>query len=533
MAVLTANLTTDEIQAGIDLVREQLIEQYPSASVAPGSGVDGLVTQPSGYLAAFHTARANEALLLGSIAAITAGLTEASDADVDALASNYFITRTAGTPASGYAKIIVSANTPYVIQVGFELSFSDLTFSTTTEQRAYPTGTPGIVQTDVNRLMTLRADGKYEFTILVTADQDGAASRLGRGTVLTLTNPATGMVSSAVDTDFTGGTDQETNAELLARVQEGITTAVVAGPAQIQSLVTSQFPEARLTSLGVGSPLMTRDQDNLFGISTGGKLDCYIRSGQTVGRKTVVLNGTVTNAGTKAVSLVIPRPTSDGLYRVTAIRPHLYVGVGGITPASTSWATAATSVFTPYLPTTADRAFSANATVTVTFLDSLGTGTYNNGDVRAYDVDITYMPEVRDIADLLVGDNRPPGVDLLAKGGVPCLVQVLMTVRIPTGVTGPSIGTMQSLVANAINALDFGTAQLTSYIVHRAVASVLTIGEVTSVTFTGGIYCPNGTDLTIVPTTAITLPENAGQKVGAANTFFTCGVNDVSITLTT
>ncbi len=535
MSDLTASPSDADVLSGITLVRAQLAEQYPSASVLPGSAVDGLVVQPSGYMAAFHTATAQEALLRGSIAAMTAGLTTATDGDIDAQASNYFTERIPGAPASGLIKIVVQNATPYTIQPGFRVSFSDLTFSTTYEQRAYPAGTPGIAASTTNRLMTARSDGAYEFTVQVTAEQDGAASRLGRGTVLVLTNPSAGMLSSAVDTDFTGGTSEETNAELLARVSLGITTEVVAGEEQIQALIADTYPAARIATVGVGSALMTRDQANILGVSLGGRLDVYARAGQTIGLKTLTLNGTVTNSTTKAVTLTIPRPDADGIYRVTAIRPSGTVGLGGIVPTTTTRALSVLSSdpFTPTMPTQADLAFSAAVSVTVTFLDTLGTGTYVVSQVRSYDVDVSYQPNVRDFTDILTGVNRPPGTDILVKGAVPCLTQVQMTVRLPIGATSPTVGTMQSLVAGAINALDFGTSTLTSFVVHRALASTLTSGEVTAISFQGGILCPDGVDLVLTSAPSLTIPEQPAHKVGAANTCFTCGVNDVAITLTT
>ena len=532
MATLTNTVAAADVQTGITLVRTLLAEQYPSADTAPGTPVDGLVVQPQGYLAALHTARANEALLLGSIAAITSGLVTATDADVDALAGNYFLTRVPASYAGGLVKIIVSSNTTYVVPLGFTVGYSTLLYTTSTVHRIYPTGTLGVTADAYNKVLTARSDGSYEFTITVTASQAGATSRLGRGAALTLVSSGPNLTSASVDTDFTGGSDAESNSSLLARASAGITQRAVAGPAHTLSLLQASYPSATLACIGVGSPLMVRDRGNLLGISTGGRQDIYVRASQTIGRQTVRLSGTVTNISTKTVSLTIPRPTSDGLHRVVAIRPAGYVGVGGITPTSQTPSYSANTTFVPTLLTTVDLAGTAYQSVAVTFLDTLGTGPYVLNEVRSYDLDLVYTPDLSAITTLLADTNRPAGCDVLVKGAVPALMTVLVTIRMQAGAASPDTAILASAIANALNGLPLGTATFTSFTVLRAVAALLPNGEVTAVSYSGSIYGQDGSTIAITPTQSVTIPTSLTPRVSPANTAIYCSVSDIAITVT-
>ena len=65
-------------------------------------------------------------------------------------------------------------------------------------------------------------DGTYAFSIPVTATDPGSAGMLRRGAGLTTLDPIPYFVRAYAESDFTGGFDPETNAEMLARLQGGM-----------------------------------------------------------------------------------------------------------------------------------------------------------------------------------------------------------------------------------------------------------------------------------------------------------------------
>lgn len=522
--------TYDESAA---FVRSAILEQDPTAIVSPGTAVDGLVIQNQARLAALHNSRLTQLSNATSLQAITEGLADVTDADVDNLVSNYFITRQAAVRAYGGVKIVVSADTSYVLPIGFQLSLGALGFSTTTISYVYPSSSSGVSVSSTTQIMKARPDGTFEFTIQVTAQQDGSASKLANGTVLTLVSTAAGMLSATVSGDFSGGTAAETNADLLARASTGITAKVIGGDEHIDALISSQYPTYTSNTVGVGSALMTRDQGNMFGISTGGKIDIYVKSAASMNSGTITVSATVTNASTKLITAIIQQPQASGIYRIVAIRPTGSAAIGGDSLTTITRSPVALAGFNPVLTATQDIAFSNRQSLTITWTDTLGTGAYTNGDTRSYDMDILYMPDLSGVDLYLTGSAvRPGGTDILVKAGVPCRVTVGVTLYTAPGYAQPTTSVVASAIANAINIVPFGTATLSGFALSAAIKEVAPYSAVNAISLGGVIHRLNETDLTIAPASSLTIPVDALVKQGPDNVFFSSDISDITVTLT-
>jgi len=534
MTTLTTSVTAGEYTTQAEFVRSVILEREPTAPVQPGAPLDALVIQNQAYLAQLHSDRLSEVSAASSLQAIVEGLAVVSDADVDKKVGDYFITRTPAVRASGLVRIVTSNNSPLIVQVGFRVSFSTLTYSTTVLQRIYASTTPGVVESATDRILTLRPDGQYEATITVQADQDGLASRLAAGTSLVINTPSTGMVGSSVATDFSGGTSAETNQDLVNRALAGVTAKTLGGGLEhVTALVTSLFPGTLVAALGIGDVLFTRDQGNLLGISTGGKMDLYVKPSSAVQYKTLAITGTVTDAANRGVSTTISRTVAAGIYRVLFIRPSAVVGSGGNGPTSVVVAPEITTGWNPTLLDSRDTSFSARQVLTVVWTDSLGTGTFTNGQLRTYNVDVAYSPQVQQIDDAMVAPAvRPGALDVLVKAGVPCIVAVNVTVFTPASFAKPAAGLLQSAITNKINSLGFGSDVLTSYSLHTAIAAVAPNSDVTALTMSGLVYAPDGTDVSLAAGSTLTVPVSVGAKYGPDNVYFSSIISSVSVLLT-
>ena len=220
---LTAPISAEEFTNNKAVVVATLAEKDPTLDLSDGSAVIGLVVENEAQLAAAHTARYETLNQSFSLAAIAANIVTVDPAHVDSLISNYFLTRRQASPASGPIRIVTSLNTGYTIPTGFTVTANGNSFTLTSDAvRVYPAGSL-VTETATTKKLVLRADGKYEFTLTVTADVAGTAGQLSAGTVVTLVSPLDGMETATVATDFVGGQDEETSAELLARAQSGIT----------------------------------------------------------------------------------------------------------------------------------------------------------------------------------------------------------------------------------------------------------------------------------------------------------------------
>lgn len=546
----TTSATAANVANAIALIRQVLAEKYPQASTAIGSGVDSLTVQPSGYLGALFQERATETMLRSSLTALAAGMVTATEADVDALASNYLVTRNPGTFSSGYVQILMVGSGRTTFPQGSEFRTSGgIVFRTPYTQVAYPPATVGVTASDTVRIMAARSltaaertlanslfpaatsyTSGYVFTIRVEAAEAGSTSAIGLGTSLTLDQAPWGIVTITASDNFVPGSAAETNAQLLARVQTGITAKIVSGQDHSQRALTAILPKAVGAFLGASSSLVTRGMLNILGIAKTGYVDAYIKTVPTVSTRSQNVTATVTNVSTKTLGFTLDRLTSAGVYRITSISRTDSSGVmTALTATSVTPSVVVAAPFTPSTTAAKDLAFSRNHQLSVVFSDPTNSGITTLGQSVVYQITLAYMPDIETAATLSDDAYRPGGVDLLVKAAVPCFVNVTIVIRLPSGVPQPDTLPIQAAVASAIQALPFGTSQITSFVTHKAVASVLASGEVTSVQYTGGIYAPSGVDLVIMPTSAVTVPEDVVNGVGAANTFFSCATSSVQV----
>lgn len=527
---LTDPISADEFANNKAVVIATLAEKDPTLDLSDGSAVVGLVVENEAQLAAAHAARYNTLNLSFSLAAIAANITTVDDAHVDSLISNYFLTRRQAAAANGPVRIVTSLNTGYMVPIGFRVSAAVGTFGTTALIRVYPTGS-SITETATSKKLVLRADGKYEFTINVTADAAGAAGLLSAGTAVTIVAPMDGMETATVATDFTGGQNKETSAELLARAQAGITATTLAGPEHIQAALAVQLPGIQTTVLGIGSPLMTRNRGNVFGISIPGTEDIYVKTSAFPQRKTLTVTASAFSA-VRDMAFTIANENAAGIYRILAVRPSGTAGITGDAPASVTPMIRTDLIFTPKTRVPSDYIYGSIADLRVVFTDTVtpATTVIASGDSLSYDVDVLYMPEVTVAGDYCYGTNRPAGTDYLVKAGVPCMVDVAITLRPRKGTTAPTIQDTQAAIAGAINALPFGTPRLSLYVVIAALQTLSFQGDVVDILLSGSVLAPTGQDLLLLPSQGIEIPVDLDNAVSPANAFFTCPTGNVEVT---
>lgn len=529
-AALTDPISADEFQNNKDVVVATLAARDPTLDLSDGSAVVGLVVENEAQMAAQHTARYNALNLSFSLAAIAANLSTVDDAHVDSLISNYFLTRRQAAAASGPVRVVTTLNTGYLIPAGFPFVANGNTFSTTDAIRVYPTGS-GITETATTKKLVLRADGTYEFTLSVTADATGAAGQLSAGTTLTMSAPMDGMTAATVATDFVGGADQETSAELLARAQSGITATTLAGPEHIQAALSVLLPGIQTAVLGIGSALMTRNRGNVFGISIPGTEDIYVKTSAFPQQKTLQATATAFSA-VRDMAFTIANDDAAGIYRILAIRPAGIQGVQGDAPGSVTPMIRTDLVFTPKTRTASDYIYGGIADLRVVFTDTStpASTVIASGDSQAYEVDVLYMPEVATVGNYCYGTNRPAGTDYLVKAGVPCMTEVAITLRPKKGTTVPAVLDVQTAIAGAINALPFGTTRLSLYVVISALQTISFQGDVVDILLSGSVLAPTGAELLLIPSQGVDLPVDIDNACSPENTFFTAPTGNIEVT---
>ena len=529
-AELTAPISAQEYASYKAQILATLAEMDPTLDLSMGSAMVGLVVENEAQLAAAQGARYDALNLSFSLAAIAANLATVDDAHVDSVISNYFITRKVASAASGPVVVVTSLNTSYVIPAGFQVSSGGGTFSTQASVRVYPT-TSAVTTSATTKQLVKRVDGLYEFTLTMVADAAGLAGQLSAGTTVLLVNPLDGMQSAVVATDFSGGSDTETNASLLARAQQGITAATLSGPEQIQAALTLVLPGIKTAVLGIGSPLMTRNRGNIFGISVPGTEDIYVKSSAFPQTKTLMVQATAFDAA-RSMAFTLTGTDAAGVYRIVAIRPVSAVGAQGDLATSVTPMIRSDLVFTPKTLVPADYIYGSIADLRVVFTDDITpTATViASGATLSYYVDVLYMPSVSVAGDYCYGKSRPAGTDYLVKAGVPCLVDVAITLRPAAGSTPPTILDVQAAIAAAINALPFGTPRLSLYVVLASLQPLSFQGDVVDIQLAGEILASSGAAVLTVPSQGVAIPTDLSNGFSPENAFFACPTGNVTVT---
>jgi len=527
---LTDPISAEEFTNNKAVVLATLAARDPTLDLSDGSAVVGLVVENEAHMAAAHTARYNALNLSFSLAAIAANLADVDDAHVDSLISNYFLTRRQASAAAGPVRVVTTLNTGYMIPAGFRFNANGSGFATSEAVRVYPTGS-GITETPTNKKLVLRADGSYEFTVSVLAGTAGTSGLLSAGTSLTIAAPMDGMVTATVATDFTGGQDQETSAELLARAQAGVTATTLAGPEHIQAALSVVLPGIQTAVLGIGSALMTRNRANVFGISIPGTEDIYVKTSAFPQQKTLVVAATAFSA-TRDMAFTLADDDAAGIYRILAIRPSGISGIQGDTPVSVTPMVRSDLVFTPKTRVASDFIYGGIADLRVVFVDAStpASTVIASGATLNYEVDVLYMPEVATAGNYCYGTNRPAGTDYLVKAGVPCVVDVTLTLRPKKGTTAPTVLAVQTAVAGAINELPFGTTRLSLYVVIAALQTIAFQGDVVDVLLAGSVLAPTGVDVLLLPSQGLDIPVDIDNASAPENTFFTSPTGNIEVT---
>ena len=222
-------------------------ELYPNTTLSNGDAVSDILISVSQLF--FEAYRLELQTVKNSLSIDY--LDQMSNADANALAANWLVSRRVGTKASGTVRVVVNR-------------LSTISISTTNIVRAtngflfFPSNFETI---DTSLLLVNRlANGNYYFDLNVTAAQEGSLGNIPAGGVASIAN-INGLVSVVNDVAFSGGSDTEDNQALLRdRLPRSATE---------RSLVTKRGISARIENYtssvnsvevaGFGDVEMTRD----------------------------------------------------------------------------------------------------------------------------------------------------------------------------------------------------------------------------------------------------------------------------------
>ncbi len=548
---ISASLTQADLDAARTANRAILQERFPTYDLSVGGSVDGLLVDGLSTITARNDKDVDTAYLYQQLKAISDGTVTVDDEDVDRLMANYFITRRAATFASGSVVFVVRDNVPYSFQSGYRLRSEAYTYQLLSTYSVYPAATAGVdftVSTNVaiQQIYDAETGYSYQFTLPITSLEAVPGAVLVAGDRLTVDQLFDGLGYVQAVTNFSGGFPAETNQAFVQRGLSGLLARTVGGQDHIRALVQDVIPLADVSVVGVSDSLMSRDRDNVFNISTGGKADVYVKAGAVSQAGYANVVGVVQDVGTRTIRITLTREQSAGVYRqslyplYTSTPPVIVAG--GLTVSSVSnlpWVAAGS--FNPAMPAQYDRAFSARQQIQIDFVDdredSVGyvvALTAPGQELEnTYQVAVEYQPGILDAdAALTSTEVRPAGTDVLVKAAVPCITTVSVTATRPVDYNGPLAAVLAAELASSINQLPITTTFLDALTIAALLRNIEPSLIVQGVTLSGSIYGQDGTTLSVVMSAGkLTLPLNTAAKVGPHNTYFTTTSGLTTVTL--
>jgi len=521
-------LDTTQVAVQRNVITQALAARFPDYETRRGVLHD-VVLELFSMLAAAQEAELDQVRSSSSLAAVDT----LSTAALDALAGNYRLSRTAATAATGEVRVLLSRSAAVTLPAGTQFLYGTTTYKTTRTFQAQTASE--LVVSDGDRLIT--AEGaSWGFTVDVEAAEAGSAANLARYGVLSMPSPPARFVSAYAYTDLAGGADAESNTALTARIQAGWSSRAWGNRASLEALLFEAFPSlVAVSAVGAGAAEMLRDRHGLFPISSGGKVDLYVRTQALYATTTVTVTASliskVGSVGTWQINLAAA--TVPGFYEVEKVLlPSMASTATGFAPTADTRNFSLTGDYQPDIAVTLEGVYSAFQTAQVQFADTTTDATALSPGVTAeYRAVVRYQPLIAELQAYLGASERSPlGADVLVKAAVPVFTSVAVTVLWPTGSTAPAAADIQSVLADSVNQSGF-TSRLSVAQVAAALRAVWPTITVDTVSFTTRLRKPDGTNVSATVAGNVSLSDDAANMVSGNTLAFYLRDSDVAVTV--
>ena len=530
-------LDADQVAQLQDTFAQLVAEKYPELYLKRGVFHDLLAYFVGGVGGAWVQAAIDRLLRSGSLAEIENDPTLADDELVDRLLANFQITRRTGTTASGEIVLRLDSDRSLLVPAGTRFSANGLWFITQESYALLPSDS--VAATETQRVLVPLADGTYQASIPVVAEEAGSQYNVIKGTTFVPEVPLDGVISAYAAADFAGGKATESNEELIARLKSGLTAKVPAGRAHIEAMLKAEDDFSDLiavSTIGFGNAEMVRSGHSLL-FPSGSTVDIYVRTSALPNVVEVDLEAVYVGDqdGYTVWQFSVDKDTAPGFYDCIHVRPtNQPADVGSFQILSVERGFDLSSSQTLLLPDVMfayEAAFSPFQTATVRFVDSTKpTGSVILGTTDTYTVQLSAIPKVDAIHNFMAHpDNRMLGCDVLVKAAVPCFLSVRADIYAPAGTATPDTDEIGVALADFVNATGF-RGKLSVSELHSAIHDKLQSGQaVAGMTLLGVILFPDGERRVITSNDILEVPDEPARMVSGNTVCFYLDPADVGI----
>lgn len=486
-------------------------ETNPEADLtSPGSVLSELVIK---LAANSQNPLVNQLLDLGqsnSISAVLNSTDTTYNPIIDAIASNYSTTRSQGKKSVGKLKVVVSSASNLFIRAGAVFTQPVLKLNYVTTQNWNISLNPGDGE------LRLIANGRLWYFILpVEAEAGGAEYQLSDQSPLSSVSIIRNLVEIRSYGSFTSGQAVETDKQLLARIQTSLVNKTLLTNTSISSRLYDTFPDFKdLSLVGANDEEMTRSKRNLFGISTLGMADVYVRTAN--GIETTSITKTVSKNSDGKWEVDLDYNDVAGFYRIIAITPVnsalsgslLFTQTFGLSTNNLSPVNNITDLY--------EARFTKYQTCNVLFdyQDPSGATTAD------FDFLISYQPNILDIQTLFLSPNEQiVCADYLVKAAIPCYVSVDLKLHRRNASVELPVDKIKQDIFNYINNIRFGEHLYVSNIIDICHNYDVKYVEL-PVTLTGEIYTNHSSLISIKDNDILRIPNRVDVGVSEKTTIF-------------
>jgi hypothetical protein len=531
------DLDSEQVAQSEEFLVDFLKSEYPSLDLTEGRVLRDLLIRPAALFHVLNQTDIDKLRRSMSMKAIEADPALADEGVVDGVLSNYRITRDPGAKAAGQVTLVVQNLLTTPVPQGTQFTANGLIFITT--KSFVGVTTAEAVVSDQQRLLVARSDGTYSFIVDVEAQESGAAF-VRRNTRFVVAPAVAGLIDAFATQDFTEGSAQQTNADLVALFKTSLAPKTFASRVHIDALLREKLPAITDVSIiGFADAEMLRDRHNIFELSHGGKSDLYTRTQVLPESRSVVKDAVLVDADAKLWQFTLGRDDAPGFYAVQAVLPENAPSDQGsyelnsVVPGMDL--SVVTNEFVPDIDNVIEGGFSRYRTAVVKFNDpDTATDTLVvNESTRRVSVNVLVLPNL----DVLQGHavdraTRNPNGDYLVKAPAPALLAVSLKVLYRDGSERPDEAKLRTEIARRINATRFAIGRVSASLVHDAIHTVAGETDVLGVSpldFFCQILKPDGTSMVLRSPNGIEAPDLPAEGITSRTTAFYLDEDDIDV----
>lgn len=468
----------------------------------------------------------------------------AEDEIIDAAASNFRVTRASGDQASGAITIIVSEQSPLTIAAGTLWEANGIEFTNITAFSAVVSASN--VASAADRVLSPVGDGTFSFSIELQAVNVGTSGLVNKDTLFIPQDSPVNFVKAFASVDFTGGTNAESNADLIGKLITGVACKALSGSTSMNAALLEQdaFKNVINTSIiGFGDSEMLRDQHSIFPGSMGGRIDWYVRTQEKTQLLGITKTATLIQKTTSATGIWqfgVGRDDLPGFFDVHSVVLKGVTGATSFNITSDVRSQDLTALdndgFLPDIDLAVEAVYSRFQAAVIQFEDTVTdhAALIEGTSTAEYDITLRGLPLIDDIQDWASGRGvRNKAGDALIKAPVPCFLRVSFSLQLKPGQTSPDTSVIANNVAAFVNLYGFTgrlPASAISDVIHN---SLLGVAHVGAIDILGDIRRPDGTIRRLRTTETLIIPDEPTNMVTPRTVAFFLDPLDVAISVET